>query len=398
MSRREWTLIICGGLVLFLCLGQRHAFGLYLLPVTSEWAWSRETFSVAVAVQNLVWGLAQPFSGMWADRRGARPVLMVGGVLYAAGLLLMPWSQQGLVFAFTVGLLVGLGQSGTGFAIVYGTVGKAFDAGRRARALAITGAIGGAGQFLMLPFNQVLIAEAGWVVAVLVASMAMAAMVPLAWGMRMPVAPATPAVVQSLRSTLSQAFGDRDFWLLTLGFLSCGFQLAFIANHLPAYLADHGQPARVASLALGLVALANIVGTYLFGMAAARLPHKHLLALLYGARTVAILAFVAWPLSSWSVYAFAAAMGFTWLGTVPLTTGLLGQLYGVRYVTTLFGFAFLSHQIGSFLGVWLGGWWYDSFGGYRGIWWMAAALSLVSAGVNLPIRERAAAQRLQGAG
>lgn len=394
MSRREGWMLVCAGLVLFLAMGQRHAFGLYLLPVSLEWGWNRETFSVALATQNLVWGLAQPFAGLLADRHGPRPVMIAGALCYGAGLALMPWSSTGWAMALSAGVLVGLGLSGTGFAVVYGAVGKAFEPARRPKALAVVGAVGGAGLFLMLPFNQMGLEAFGWAAMLTGLSVLMGALVPLAFGLGGAPAAGSGPEPQAFGPLLSQALRDRDFWLVCLGFLSCGFQLAFIATHLPAYLADQAQPVPVATLALGLVALANIAGNYCFGLWSARLRHKSLLALLYAARTATIAAFVLAPVSAWSVYAFALVFGFTWLGTVPLTTGLLGQLYGLRYVTTLFGLAFLSHQIGSFAGVWLAGWWYDRFGGYGGVWALALVLGAVSALANLPVRERVRAMRM----
>ncbi len=394
LDRRAAWVIACAGLVLFLSLGQRHAFGLYVLPVSGSFDWDRATFSFAIALQNLVWGLAQPFSGMLADQHGPRRVMLGGAVLYVAGLAAIPFASSGWAFATVAGVLVGLGLSGTGFGIVYGAAGKAVSDAQRPRALGIVGAFGGAGQFVMLPLNQKLIDALGWSSAILVAATLLAAMLPLALGAGRPVAPATPATAApppALGAALRQAFGDRDFWLIGLGFLSCGFHLAFIATHLPAYLAGRGLGPQVAATALGLVALTNIAGTYLFGAWAARWQRKHLLAALYTARTLAIALFVTLPTTAVSVYVFAAVMGFLWLGTLPLTNGLLSQLFGMRYITTLFGFVFLWHQIGSFLGVWLGGLVFDATGSYALVWALACVLGLVSAVANLPVRERRAA-------
>lgn len=394
LDRRAVWLIGCIGLVLFLSVGQRHAFGLYVLPVSASFDWDRSTFSFAIALQNLVWGLAQPFSGMLADQHGPRRVMAGGTLLYVAGLALMPFAASGWAFAGAAGVLVGLGLSGTGFGIVYGAAGKAVSDAQRPRALGIVGAFGAAGQFVMLPLNQRLIDAWGWSSAVLALAVLMAAMLPLALGSGRSgpsAAPETKTPQPALHTALRQAFGDRDFWLVGLGFLSCGFHLAFIATHLPAYLAGRGLAPQVAATALGLVALTNVAGTYLFGAWAARWQRKRLLATLYAVRTLVIALFVSLPTTALSVYLFAAAMGFLWLATLPLTNGLLGQLFGMRYITTLFGFVFLWHQIGSFLGVWLGGLVFDATGSYTLVWALACVLGLVSAVANLPVRERRAA-------
>lgn len=388
-GRSDLVLTLLAGLVLFLALGQRHSFGLYLVPVTRDWGWTRETFSIAIAVQNLVWGLAQPFSGAIADRQGPKPMMLAGALLYALGLAAMPHATSGVAFAAVAGLLIGLGLSGTGFAIVYGAVGRGVSPQRRPQALALVGAMGGAGQFLMLPANQLAIDGWGWAPAIMAMGALFLMLIPLVLAIpaRAPAAEAGPEA-SSIGAALRTSFGDRDFWLITIGFLSCGFQLAFIATHLPAFLADQRLGPSVATTALGLVALANIFGTYLFGLWSGRWQKKVLSFWLYLGRTVAILAFVWLPLSPWTVHAFALVMGFLWLGTVPLVNGLLSQIYGLRHLSMLFGIVFLSHQIGSFLGVWLGGAMFDRYQTYTGVWLLAAALSLLSALVHLPIRER----------
>lgn len=382
------AIAVLAGLVLFLALGQRHAFGLYLVPITTDWGWPRETFSIAIAVQNLVWGAAQPFSGAIADRHGPRRIMIAGGVAYAIGLATMQYAPSGVSFALLAGLLIGLGLSGTGFAIVYGAVGRAVSPGDRPKALALVGAVGGAGQFMMLPANQVLIDTLGWAGASSVAGLLLLAVIPLAMALpKASPASATGAPGVPVRTVLAGCFADRDFWLITVGFLSCGFQLAFIATHLPAFLADKRLAAGVAPTALGLVALTNIVGTYLFGLWMGRWQKKTLSFWLYLGRTLAILAFLWAPTTPVTVHLFAAAMGFLWLGTVPLVNGLLSQMYGLQNLGMLFGIAFFSHQVGGFLGVWLGGAMFDRYQTYTGVWLLAAGLSLFSAIVHLPIRE-----------
>lgn len=385
--RNPWVVLACGGLIMFLCLGQRHSFGLFLRPMTEDLGWGRETFSIALALQNLVWGLAQPLSGMMADKFGSHRVLLLGAIAYALGVFLMPYSPHGLAFALSAGLLVGIGLSGTAFGIVYGAVGRAFPPAKRANALGLVGAIGGLGQFMMLPLNQSLISNLGWSAALIALSALCALMIPLAYGCAERIdAPAGPS--QSLGAALREAFGHSGFWLLTTGFLTCGFQLAFIATHLPAYMADKAMNANVAVNALAIVALANILGTYLCGYLGGWLPKKYLLSAVYLFRGAAILGFVALPISPATTYAFAAAMGLLWLGTVPLTSGLVGQIFGLQYVSTLFGFVFLSHQLGSFLGVWLGGLLFDRTGSYEIVWVLAIGLSVLAAAVNYPINDR----------
>lgn len=392
-ARSYLTLTLLASLVLFLALGQRHSFGLYLVPITTEWQWSRETFSVAIALQNLVWGAAQPFSGALADRYGPKPMMVAGGLLYAIGLAAMRFADSGLEFALVAGVLIGLGLSGTGFAVVYGAVGRGVSPQDRPKAMALVGAIGGAGQFLMLPANQLALNAWGWSAASFAMGMLLLAVIPLAMALPSSDLPVSSggAAGGTVREALKVSFADRDFWLIAIGFLSCGFQLAFIATHLPAFLADQNLSASVATTALGLVALVNIAGTYLFGLWGGRWQKKMLSFWLYMARTVAILVFVSLPVSPWTVYAFAAVMGFLWLGTVPLVNGLLGQIYGLRHLGLLFGIVFLSHQLGSFLGVWLGGALFDRYQSYTGVWLIAAGLSLLSALVHLPVREQRAA-------
>ncbi len=388
LNKADLIFIVLCGLIMFLSVGQRHSFGLYLIPVTTDWSWTRETFSIAIALQNLVWGIAQPFAGMLADKIGSKRVMALGGAFYATGVLLMPYSNDGVLFAITAGLFVGLGLSGTAFGIVYGAVGKAVDPQKRPVALGLVGAIGGAGLMLMLPINMTLIESFGWMTSALIISAIVAAMIPLALATGKSELAAPLASELTMRQTLSNAFGDRDFWLLTVGFLACGFQLAFIGTHMPAYLADNGMSPTVATTALGLIALTNIAGTYLFGVWGTRWLRKTLTIWIYLGRAAAILMLILLPLTPASVYVFSALMGFLWLGMVPLTNGLIGHIYGMRYVSTLFGFVFLSHQIGSFLGVWIGGWLFDQYQSYTGVWVLAISLSLLSAILHVPVRER----------
>lgn len=387
--RATWLMLTCFGLILFLCIGQRHSFGLFLRPMSMELGWERATFSFAIALQNLVWGVSQPFTGMLADRYGARRTFIAGGICYALGLYGMSQSGSGLQLAVSAGVLVGIAQSCTGFGIVYGAVGKLVSAEKRGMALGIVGAFGSLGQFTMLPSNQALIGHLGWSHALLTGAALCLLMVALAFGT--PAGAGKPAASsgQSMGQALSQAFRHRGFLLLTLGFFACGFQLAFIATHLPAYLADQGLSPKVGVTALAIVALANILGTWLCGYFGEKFSKKYLLAAIYGIRGVALAAFVLLPLTPLTTYVFAAVMGLIWLGTVPLSNGVVGQIFGYQYISTLYGFVFLSHQLGSFLGVWLGGVLFDLTGSYQAVWAIAIGLSAVAAIISLPIDDRA---------
>jgi MFS family permease len=388
-TRANWIMLSCFGMILFLCIGQRHSFGLYLRPMTMDLGWDRATFSFAIALQNLMWGVSQPFTGMLADRYGARRIFIVGGICYALGLYGMSQASTGIGLAASAGLLVGIAQSCTGFGIVYGAVGKMVSAEKRGMALGIVGAFGSLGQFAMLPASQALIGHLGWAHALLIGSGACLLMVALAFGTSAPAAANADAAGQSMGQALRQAFRHKGFLLLTLGFFACGFQLAFIATHLPAYLADQGLRPAVGVTALAIVALANILGTYLCGYFGEKFSKKYLLAAIYGIRGFALAAFVMLPVTPLTTYVFAAVMGLIWLGTVPLSNGVVGQIFGYQYISMLYGFVFLSHQLGSFLGVWLGGVLFDLTGNYQAVWAIAIGLSAVAAIISLPIDDRA---------
>ncbi|SFA85906.1 Predicted arabinose efflux permease, MFS family [Collimonas sp. OK607] len=392
-ARTNWLMLTCFGMILFLCIGQRHSFGLYLRPMTMDLGWDRATFSFAIALQNLVWGISQPFTGMLADRYGARRIFIVGGIFYALGLYGMSQATTGIGFASSAGLLVGIAQSCTGFGIVYGAVGKIVSAEKRGTALGIVGAFGSLGQFAMLPSNQALIGHVGWAHALLIGSGACLLMVALAFGTSAPAGKPSGAAGQSMVQALKQAFRHQGFLLLTLGFFACGFQLAFIATHLPAYLADEGLSPTVGVTALAIVALANILGTYLCGYFGEKFSKKYLLAAIYAVRGIALAAFVLAPVTPLATYIFAAVMGLIWLGTVPLSNGVVGQIFGYQHISMLYGFVFLSHQLGSFLGVWLGGVLFDLTGNYQAVWAIAIGLSAVAAIISLPIDDRAVQAR-----
>jgi MFS family permease len=390
--RADWrtptAVLVCGGLILTLGMGIRHGFGLFLYPITTDLHWSRETFALAFAVQNLVWGVAQPFSGMVADKYGSGKVVVAGALLYVAGLILMAHPGAPWQFVLSAGVLIGLGLTGVTFSIVSGVLGRTFPPEKRSMVFGISGAAGSFGQFAVLPFTQAMINSVGWYGALIALSMLGLLMVPLAAAMVEKRVTQVHAFKQSASQALSEALRHRGYVLLTIGFFVCGFQVVFIGVHLPAYLADHGLAPHVAVTALALVGLFNIVGTYTTGWLGSRMPKRHILSFIYFARAVVIALFVWLPLSAASVYVFAVAMGLLWLSTVPPTNGIVAQVFGVRYLAMLSGFTFLSHQVGSFLGAWLGGKLYDTTGSYDVVWYLAIALGVVAGLLNLPVDER----------
>jgi MFS family permease len=384
-------LLLCGGLIVTLSMGVRHGFGLWLQPVTMDRGWTRETFGFALAVQNLAWGIAGPLAGMVADRFGALRVLVVGALVYALGLATMALAASPLAFTASAGLLVGIAQSGTTYAVVYGVIGRNVAPEKRSWTMGVAAAAGSFGQFLMVPIETHLIDGVGWQGALYVLAFAVLLVVPLAAGLREAPQPRSPAQ-QRVGEALREAFAYPSFRLLMLGYFVCGFQLVFIGVHLPSYLRDHGLAPGVATTALALVGLFNVFGTYAAGWLGERLAKRHILAAIYLLRALAIGAFLAAPLTPAAVYAFASAMGFLWLSTVPPTNAIVAQIFGVRFLSTLGGFVFLSHQVGSFVGAWLGGRIYDLTGRYDAVWGIAIVLGVAAALVNLPVRETAIAR------
>lgn len=386
--------LLCGALIVTLSMGIRHGFGLWLQPITMDRGWSRETFAFALAIQNLAWGLAGPFAGMLADRFGAFRVLVVGSLLYAAGLVLMAVSTSGLAFTGSAGLILGMAQSGTTYAVVYGVIGRNVAPEKRSWAMGVAAAAGSFGQFLMVPVENWLIAGVGWQNALFLLGCLALAIVPLAFGLKEPkAAPLAGAHQQSIGHALREAFGYPSFQLLMAGYFVCGFQVVFIGVHMPSYLKDNGLTPNVATTALALIGLFNVFGTYAAGSLGQRMQKKYILSAIYALRSVAIVIFLSVPLTPWSVYIFASVMGFLWLSTVPPTNAVIAQIFGVQYMSMLGGFVFLSHQVGSFLGVWLGGKLYDTTGSYDVVWWIAVALGIFAALVNLPVREAAIVRR-----
>ncbi|HWN30681.1 MAG TPA: MFS transporter [Burkholderiales bacterium] len=397
MTNSSWrnpaVVLACACLILMLSLGTRQSFGLFLQPLSSGRGWGREIFAFAIAVQNLVWGLAQPFSGMIADKYGAGRVLAVGAILYALGLVLMPLSTTGVQLDLSAGLLIGLGMSGTSFSVVLGVIGRSLSPEKRSMGLGIASAGGSFGQFAMLPFGQTLITHFGWAAAlsVLAASVSFILLPALVLAGKKAVAKSAHDN-QSVSEALHEAGGHQGFWYLTSGFLVCGFQTVFILLHLPVYLLDQGMTPVTGMIALALIGFFNIIGSYLAGYFGGLYSKKNLLAYIYLLRAAAIGLFMVLPITPATVYIFAAAMGSLWLGTVPLTNSLVAQIFGVKYLSTLFGIVFLGHQIGSFIGAWLGGYVFDLSGSYYAVWLTCIGLSLVAAVLCWPIDERQVAR------
>ncbi len=387
--RTPLVVLICGGMILTLSLGTRHSFGLYLQPMTLDLGWTRETFAIALAIQNLVYGIATPFAGMIADRFGAPRAIVGGTFLYALGMVLMANATSGWDFSFSAGLLVGTGLSCSGFATVFGAIGRAFPAERRTMVLGIAGAAGSFGQFLMLPYGQTLISHLGWQEALLICAATLFLILPLSAALKENIgARAVDASKQSIPEALREAIGHNGYVLLCSGYFVCGFQLMFFSVLFPAYLIDQRMTPETGMMALALIGLFNIFGTYLWGWLGQHYTKKYVLSALYFIRALVFMLFIALPLSPLTVYAFSAAIGFLWLGTVPVTSGLIAHIFGVKYLATLTGIAFLFHQVGSFLGVWIAGYLFDATGSYQIAWLLTIALGVLAGLINLPINER----------
>jgi MFS family permease len=380
--------LACGGVVLSIAMGVRHGFGLFLQPMSADLHWGRETFALAMAVQNLVWGLTQPVSGMLADRFGTAKIVLAGTALYVLGLVTMAYATTPLELVLSCGLLIGTGLSGVTFSVMSGVLGRAYPPEKRSMALGISAAAGSFGQFALLPLTQMFISQLGWYGALLALGGLAALMGPLALALVEKRSTATHLFQQSAGEAVREALGHKGYLLLTAGFFVCGFHVVFIAVHLPAYLADRGLPPHIAVTALMLIGLFNIVGTIGAGWLGARMPKRYILSTIYFCRSIVIALFVWLPISAFSVYAFSIALGLLWLSTVPATNNIVANIFGVRYLAMLTGVTFFSHQIGSFLGAWLGGRLYDTTGSYDIVWWIAIALGIAAALINLPIDER----------
>ena len=370
-------------------MGIRHGFGLWLQPITQAQGWGREEFAFAMALQNLAWGFMGIFAGMAADKFGASRVIALGALFYCIGLLGMAWATDPWVFALFTGLIIGTAQAGTTYAVIYGVIGRNVPPERRSWAMGIAAAAGSFGQFLMVPVEGLLISQAGWQNALVFLAVAALLIMPLAWGLREPGlnAPGQVKREQTIAQALKEAFKYPSFQLLMAGYFVCGFQVVFIGVHMPSYLKDHGLPPHVASYALALIGLFNVFGTYIAGTMGPQIPKKNILAFIYMARSVAIVIFLLAPLTPTSVYLFSMVMGLLWLSTVPPTNAAVAHIFGVAHLSMLSGFIFFGHQIGSFMGVWLGGYLYDQTGSYDIVWYLAIALGVLAALVNLPVRE-----------
>ncbi len=381
-------LLLCGSIIVTIAMGIRHGFGLWQLPIITENGWSRETFSFALALQNLSWGFFGIFIGMIADRIGAYRVLIMGALCYALGLLGMAYTSTPLAFFLTTGCLIGLAQASTTYAVVYGVLGRNVSAEKRSWAMGIIAAAGSFGQFFMVPVENVLIDWFNWQNALVICAVLSLVIIVLARGLREPQHGGGHIVgQQSILQAMGEAFRYRSFVLLVIGYFTCGFQVVFIGVHLPSYVKDFGMAPHVASIALALIGLFNIFGTYSVGLLGQKYQKRFLLLGIYSLRAVFIILFIILPLSPISVYIFAAVMGILWLSTVPPTNAIVAQIFGVQHFSMLSGCVFFSHQVGSFFGVWLGGYLYDQYGNYDLVWYIAIALSIVSALVHIPMNE-----------
>ncbi|HSK40049.1 MAG TPA: MFS transporter [Arenibaculum sp.] len=383
-------LVMAAGVAcLILAMGIRQSFGIFLTPIAMDLDVGRQAFGFAIAVQNLLWGLAQPVVGAVADRYGAMRVTIASTFLYAAGLVLATFAAGTVGLTLSLGAVIGLALTGTTYATVLAAVGRVVPEEKRGMAFGLCTAAGSFGMFAVVPGAQALLDAYGWRTAFLLMALAVGLLVPLSFGFaasdRML---ARKAGGPSLGAAVREAGGHRGYWLLIAGFFVCGFHVTFIATHLPSYLSDRGLPLEVTAWALAMIGLFNIAGSYLAGLLGGRFRLKRLLAAIYLARAAVITLFVALPLTPATAIAFGAAIGFLWLSTVPLTSGLVVRMFGMRYMATLYGVVFASHQVGAFLGAWGGGLAYDLLGGYEAIWYASIALALFAALIHLPIDDR----------
>jgi len=391
---RSWrtplVIITCGCAIALLSFGPRSSVGFFVQPMSREFSWGRDVFGLAIAVQNLLWGLGQPVAGAIADRFGVLRVMCVGAVLYAGGLVMMRYAATPLSLDIGAGVLIGFGLSGCSFNLVLSAFSKLLPIEWRGLALGAGTAAGSFGQFLFAPFGVAMIGNFGWQTALMVFAGLMLLILPLSLALATPPAASghVPAAAQqSFKTALAEAFGHRSYVLLILGFFTCGFQLAFITVHLPAYLVDRGIPAQTGGWVIAAIGLFNIIGSLSVGWLQNRLPKRYILSVIYFTRALSILAFISFPITTFSAIMFGAITGLTWLSTVPPTSALVAIMFGTRWFATLYGFAFVSHQVGGFLGVLLGGMVFEKFGSYTPIWWLSVLFGVLSALINLPIVE-----------
>lgn len=385
------AVIIAGCIVAVINFGIRSSFGLFTAPISEAHAWPREIFSLGLAIQNLLWGIATPIAGALADRYGAARVVMVGAVVYCLGTIGMAFAGTPLAFHATAGLLIGTGVAMSSFGIVMAALGRIVPAEQRSWAFGIATASGSLGQFIFAPLGAAMISAYGWHNALIVLGLSALLIIIFAVPLLVQNTSASAAVKGetelAMGAAIREAFGHNSYLLLISGFFVCGFQLAFITVHLPPYLAEHGISKEMAGWAMAFIGLFNVVGSYTSGIIGGKMHKRVPLSLIYFARAASVVAFIMLPITPVTTFIFTATMGFLWLSTVPLTMGLVTVMFGTRYMATLYGFVFLSHQIGSFFGVWLGGKLYDIYGNYDVVWWMGVALGVFAGFVHLPIRE-----------
>jgi MFS family permease len=400
--RTPLVILVCGCLIGMLTFGPRSTFGFFMQPMSREFSWGRDVFGLALAIQNLLWGIGQPIAGAVADRFGALRVISVGALLYAAGLITMRYAATPLSLDLSAGVLIGLGLSGCSFNLVLSAFGKLMPPEWRGIALGAGTAAGSFGQFLFAPFGVAMLDNFGWPTALTVFAGLMLLVVPLSLALATPAMPtfnaASAGQEQTFKHALAEAFGHRSYVLLVLGFFTCGFQLAFITVHLPAYMVDRGLPVQVGGWVIATIGLFNIVGSLSVGWLQSRYPKRYILSVIYFVRAMSIVAFISLPITTFSAIAFGVSTGLTWLSTIPPTSSLVALMFGTRWLATLYGFAFFSHQVGGFLGVLSGGIVFEKFGSYAPIWWLSVLFGVLSALINLPIVEAPVARPVaQGA-
>ena len=395
MTKQSWrtplVVLTCGTIILFISFGARNIFGLLLEPMTQSTALNISDFSLAVAVQAVIWGLTTPITASLAERYGTARMIALGGILYATGLILMSLVATPIDMHLTAGMMLGLGLSATGFPIILAAITKRVDARRRSLFLGIGSAAGSSGHLALVPMGQYFISDYGWAVAAIVFGCLVALIVPLAAAMKDPQREAVDpnaAPEQKLIAALREAISHRGFLLLTAGYFVCGYQVMFLGTHLPNFLTQAGQDPWVGATALSLIGLFNIVGTLVWGALGGRWRMKYLLSSIYLLRSLALTVFILLPVTSWSTYIFAATIGLLWLATVPLTSGLVARIFGLKYMATLTGIVFFSHQLGSFAGAWLGGVFFENTGSYDTIWWIGVMLGVIAAGLHFPIDDK----------
>ncbi|MPW27559.1 MFS transporter [Agarivorans sp. B2Z047] len=378
--------------ILVISLGIRQSFGIFMMPVSEHFQLGREFFSFAIALQNLLFGMFQPFVGMAADKWGAKRVIVLGAAAYALGLYLSSIATLPSMLYLSLGALVGLGLSATSYVIVLGAVAKVVPAKHAAKAFGLTTAAGSFGMFAMIPGAQLMLSQMGWQQALQAFALLCALMVAFVMFMKTAKLSTENQTVlddkQTLKESLQEAFSHKGYWLIYAGFFVCGFHVMFIATHLPSYLADKNLSATTGAMALAYVGIFNIFGSYFWGVMGDRFSKRHVMSALYLMRTIVIAGFVSLPVTESTAALFGGAIGFCWLGTVPLTSGLVRQIFGARYLSTLYGLVFFTHQIGSFLGAWVGGRIYDYYGSYEPIWWSTVALAFIAALIHLPINDK----------